>query len=232
MGRLTPDSIRASQVELPPIGTLILELRRQDPSIQQEQHRYRSPRGYQAWTNHLAYAALIEAGAEVMNELADPIGFWAATTCRWARIVDALPRGRHTMPLLLGAQSAPPGGPTGAVGTGIRCCTGKNARCGGCNGFSRSMWGSVESADSQKMTAALLNSVPPSDIVPSIYSATRPLLRTRADLPEKVLVELFSSQGILAQITNHVVSANIKPLQKQIKSAPSWPLPQVSAPKQ
>ena len=101
MGRLTPDSIRASQVELPPIGTLILELRLQDPSIQQEQHRYRSPQGYQAWTNHLAYAALIEAGAEVMNELADPIGFWAGTTCRWAWIVDALPRGRHLMPLLL-----------------------------------------------------------------------------------------------------------------------------------
>ena len=36
--------------------------------------------------------ALIEAGAEVMNELADPIGFWAATTCRWARIVEAPPR--------------------------------------------------------------------------------------------------------------------------------------------
>ena len=46
MGRLTPDSIRASQAELPPIGTLISELRRQDPSIQQEQHRNRSPRGY------------------------------------------------------------------------------------------------------------------------------------------------------------------------------------------
>ena len=27
-----------------------------------------------------------------MNELADPIGFWAATTCRWARIVEAPPR--------------------------------------------------------------------------------------------------------------------------------------------
>ena len=74
------------------------------------------------------------------------------------------------------------GGPTGTVGTGIRCCTGKNARCGGCNGFSRSMWGSVESAESQKMTAALLNSVPPSDIAPSIHSATRPLLRSREDL--------------------------------------------------
>ena len=85
MNRLTPESIRASQADLPPISPLILELRLQDPSIQQEQHRYRSPRGYQAWTNHLAYAALIEAGAEVMNELADPIGFWAATTCRGLR---------------------------------------------------------------------------------------------------------------------------------------------------
>ena len=92
MGRLTPDSIRASQAELPPIGTVISELRRQDPSIQQEQHRYRSPRGFQPWANHLAYAALIEAGAGVMNELADPIGFWAAITCRWARIVEAPPR--------------------------------------------------------------------------------------------------------------------------------------------
>lgn len=75
MSRLTPQSIRASQAELPPIGTVITELRRQVPYIQQEQHRYRSPRGFQHWANHLAYAALIEAGAEVMNELADPIGF-------------------------------------------------------------------------------------------------------------------------------------------------------------
>jgi hypothetical protein len=46
MSRLTPESIRASQAELPPIGTVITELRRQDPYIQQEQHRYRSPRGF------------------------------------------------------------------------------------------------------------------------------------------------------------------------------------------
>jgi hypothetical protein len=78
MSRLTPQSIRASQAELPPIGTVITELRRQVPYIQQEQHRYRSLRGFQDWANHPAYAALIEAGAEVMNELADPIGFWAA----------------------------------------------------------------------------------------------------------------------------------------------------------
>jgi hypothetical protein len=76
MSRLTPESIRASQAELPPIGTVITELRRQDPYIQQEQHRYRSPRGFQSWPNHLAYAALIEAGLEVMDELIDPIGFW------------------------------------------------------------------------------------------------------------------------------------------------------------
>jgi hypothetical protein len=71
---------------------VITELRRQDPWVRQEQHRVRSPRGFQHWANHLAYAALIEAGAEVMNELDDPIGFWAATTCRWARIVEAPPR--------------------------------------------------------------------------------------------------------------------------------------------
>jgi hypothetical protein len=77
---------------LPPIGTVITEVRRKDPYIQQEQHRYRSPRGFQTWPNHLAYAALIEAGLQVMDELDDPIGFWAATTCRWARIVEAPPR--------------------------------------------------------------------------------------------------------------------------------------------
>jgi hypothetical protein len=92
MSRLTPESIGASQADLPPIGTVITELRCQDPCIQQEQHRYRSPRGFQSWANHLAYAALIEAGLEVMDELNDPIGFWAATTCRWARIVEAPPR--------------------------------------------------------------------------------------------------------------------------------------------
>jgi hypothetical protein len=69
MSRLTPESIRASQAELPPIGTVITELRRQDPYIQQEQHRYRSPRGFQHWANHLADAALIEA-----RRAADPGG--------------------------------------------------------------------------------------------------------------------------------------------------------------
>jgi hypothetical protein len=88
----TPESIRASQGELLPIGTVITELRRHDPTIQQEQYRYRSPRGFQSWPDHLAYAALIEAGLEVMDELKDPIGFWAATICRWARIVEAPPR--------------------------------------------------------------------------------------------------------------------------------------------
>lgn len=91
MSRLTPSSIRVSQAGLPPIGTVITELRCQEPYIQQEQHRYRSPRGFQLWANHLAYAVLSDAGAEVMNELADPIGFWAATTCRWARLVEAPP---------------------------------------------------------------------------------------------------------------------------------------------
>jgi hypothetical protein len=92
MSPLTPESIRASKANLPPIGSVITKLRRQDPYIQQEQHRYRSPRGFQHWANHLAYAALIEAGLQVMDALEDPIGFWAATTCRWARIVDAPPR--------------------------------------------------------------------------------------------------------------------------------------------
>jgi hypothetical protein len=92
MSRLTPESIRASQAELPPIAAVITELRRQDPYIQQEQHRYRCPRGFQSWPNHLAYVALIEAGLQVMDELDDPIGFWAATTCRWARLVEAPPR--------------------------------------------------------------------------------------------------------------------------------------------
>jgi hypothetical protein len=68
MSRLTPESIRASQAELPPIGTVITELRRQVPTIQQEQHRYSSPRGFQPWANHLAYAALIEAGAQQIGE--------------------------------------------------------------------------------------------------------------------------------------------------------------------
>ena len=92
MTPLTPESIRASKAELPPIGPVITKLRRQDPYIQQEQHRYRSPRGFQHWANHLAFAAPIEAGLQFMDELEDPIGFWAATTCRWARIVEAPPR--------------------------------------------------------------------------------------------------------------------------------------------
>ena len=92
MTPLTPESIRDSKAELPPIGSVISKLRRQDPYIQQEHHRYRSPRGFQHWANHLAFAALIEAGLQVMDELDDPIGFWAATTCRWARLVEAPPR--------------------------------------------------------------------------------------------------------------------------------------------
>ncbi len=50
------------------------------------------PRVFQHWPNHLAYAALIEVGLQVMDELEDPIGFWVATTCRWARLVEAPPR--------------------------------------------------------------------------------------------------------------------------------------------
>ena len=92
MTPLTPESIRASKANLPPIGSVITKLRRQDPYIQQEQHRYRSPRGFQHWANHLAFAAMIEATLQYMDELEDPIGFWAATTCRWARIVEAPPR--------------------------------------------------------------------------------------------------------------------------------------------
>jgi hypothetical protein len=67
MRALTPESIRASKANLPPIGSVITKLRRQDPYIQQEQHRYRSLRGFQHWANHLAYAALIEAGLQVMD---------------------------------------------------------------------------------------------------------------------------------------------------------------------
>jgi hypothetical protein len=92
MSPLTPESIRASKANLPPIGSVITKLRRQDPYIQQEQHRYRSPRGFQHWANHLAFAAMIEATLQYIDELQDPIGFWAATTCRWARIVEAPPR--------------------------------------------------------------------------------------------------------------------------------------------
>ncbi len=61
MSWLRPESIRASQAELPPIGPVITRLRRQAPTSK-EQHRYRSPRGFQSWANHLAYADLIEAG--------------------------------------------------------------------------------------------------------------------------------------------------------------------------
>ena len=92
MSPLTPESIRASKANLPPIGSVITKLRRQDPYIQQEQHRYRSPRGFQHWANHLAFAAMIEATLQFIDELEDPIGFWAATTCRWARLVEAPPR--------------------------------------------------------------------------------------------------------------------------------------------
>ena len=92
MSPLSPESIRASKADLPPIAAVITKLRRQDPYIQQEHHRYRSPRGFQHWANHLAFAALIEAGLQVLDELEDPIGFWAATTCRWARLVEAPPR--------------------------------------------------------------------------------------------------------------------------------------------
>jgi hypothetical protein len=92
MRPLTPESILASKAELLPIAAVITKLRRQDPYIQQEKHRYRSPRGFQHWDNHLAFAAMIEASLQYMDELEDPIGFWAATTCRWARIVEAPPR--------------------------------------------------------------------------------------------------------------------------------------------
>lgn len=85
MSRLTPESIRASHAELPPIGTVITELRRQDPYIQQEQHRYRSLRGFQHWANHLAYAVLIEAGAEVRRKPGgDAAGQQPQSTCTLA----------------------------------------------------------------------------------------------------------------------------------------------------
>ena len=74
MTPLTPESIRASKANLPPIGSVITKLRRQDPYIQQEQHRYRSPRGFQHWANHPAFAAMIEASLQVMDEMNEPIG--------------------------------------------------------------------------------------------------------------------------------------------------------------
>jgi hypothetical protein len=89
MSRLTSESIRANQADLPPIGTVITEIRRKEPTIKQEQLRYRSPRGLQDCANHLAHAALIESGAEVVNVLVVPIGSWAATTCRCVRIAEA-----------------------------------------------------------------------------------------------------------------------------------------------
>jgi hypothetical protein len=78
MSPLTPESILASKAELLPIAAVITKLRRQAPYIQQEQHRYRSPRGFQHWANHLAFAAMIEAGLQFMDELEDPIGLWAS----------------------------------------------------------------------------------------------------------------------------------------------------------
>jgi hypothetical protein len=41
---------------------------RKDPTIQKEQHRYRSPQGFQNWVNHQACAALTEAGAQQIGE--------------------------------------------------------------------------------------------------------------------------------------------------------------------
>lgn len=71
---------------------MITKLRRQAPYIQQEQHCYPSPRGFQHWANHLAFAAMIEATLQFIDELEDPIGFWTAIPCRWARLVEAPPR--------------------------------------------------------------------------------------------------------------------------------------------
>ena len=67
MSRQTSDSIRASQAKLSPIGTMITELRRQDPTIQQEQHRYRAPRGFQGWANHLAWLLRSSSGRTVFG---------------------------------------------------------------------------------------------------------------------------------------------------------------------
>ena len=92
MARLTLESLLAQKQELPPLAAVIKQLRQRHPWIQQEQHRYRSPRGFQPWANHLAYAALMEAGLETMDAIEDSVGAWAATTCRWARLQHAPPR--------------------------------------------------------------------------------------------------------------------------------------------
>ena len=49
-------------------------------------------RGFQYWANHLAFAAMIGATLQFIDELEDPIGFWTAIPCRWARLVEAPPR--------------------------------------------------------------------------------------------------------------------------------------------
>jgi hypothetical protein len=49
-----------------------------------------------ASTCALAYAALIEAGLQLLD---NPLGFWASTTWRWARTVEAPPRFLAPRPL-------------------------------------------------------------------------------------------------------------------------------------
>ena len=88
MSPLTPESIRASKAELPPIGTVITELRRKHPTIQQEQHRYLLPRGFRLWANHLTYAALIEAGAQQIGEHNPTVEELSQPAWQWGTLED------------------------------------------------------------------------------------------------------------------------------------------------
>ncbi len=112
MSRLTPESIRASQAELPPIGTVITELRRQDPYIQQEQHRYRSPPGLeQAWQcegNGSAGAhgrGRLQEQADTAGTAQRPADGLTSTTVRGTGERDAMRRASCTSDVVPG----PPG---------------------------------------------------------------------------------------------------------------------------
>jgi hypothetical protein len=57
-------------------------------SIQQEQHRYRSPQGFQHWANYLAYAALIEAGAQQSGEHNPTVEDLSQPAWQWRTLED------------------------------------------------------------------------------------------------------------------------------------------------
>jgi hypothetical protein len=62
------------------------------PYIQQQQHRYRSPRGFTSWSGHWAKAVAVELPFEQSESIADDEGIRGAKTCPWARATDAEPR--------------------------------------------------------------------------------------------------------------------------------------------